>query len=211
MLLPYAPTGSLGQLRRRHAASGRSPRIWPASGSIRSTLDAEIRDLDLPRAPEDRDRPRRLPPAAHPAARRADLDPVRPRRRLARRADRSACARDGITVVFISHRLREVRAFCDRLTVLRNGRHIGTAEVDAIGDDEVIRMIIGRSIGRHLSAAAGARPLASRRRAGAGGARARDRRQARRTPASLCGRARSSASPACRAWASRTCSSPASA
>jgi ribose transport system ATP-binding protein len=53
---------------------------------------------------------------------------------------------DGVTVVFISHRLPEVRRFCDRLTVLRNGKDIGTAEVDAIGDDEVIRMIIGRSL-----------------------------------------------------------------
>ena len=53
---------------------------------------------------------------------------------------------DGVTVVFISHRLPEVRQFCDRITVLRNGRDIGTADVDAIGDDEVIRMIIGRSL-----------------------------------------------------------------
>ena len=28
---------------------------------------------------------------------------------------------DGVTIVFISHRLREVRAFCDTMTVLRNG------------------------------------------------------------------------------------------
>ncbi|MGH7210225.1 MAG: sugar ABC transporter ATP-binding protein, partial [Acetobacteraceae bacterium] len=52
----------------------------------------------------------------------------------------------GVTIVFISHRLREVRRFCDRLTVLRNGQSIGTAEVAAIGDAEVIRMIIGRSL-----------------------------------------------------------------
>lgn len=53
---------------------------------------------------------------------------------------------EGVTLVFISHRMPEVRRFCDRLTVLRNGRDIGTAEVDAIGDDEVVRMIIGRSL-----------------------------------------------------------------
>ena len=34
----------------------------------------------------------------------------------------------GVTIVFISHRLHEVRAFCDRMTVLRNGRHIATAK-----------------------------------------------------------------------------------
>ena len=35
----------------------------------------------------------------------------------------------GVTVVFISHRMREVRAFCDHLTVLRNGRHIASGAV----------------------------------------------------------------------------------
>ena len=68
----------------------------------------------------------------------------------------AALRRDGVTIVFITHRLREVRRFCDRLTVLRNGQTIGTAEVAAIGDDEVIRMIIGRS----LASAFPARPAA---------------------------------------------------
>ena len=36
---------------------------------------------------------------------------------------------EGVTIVFISHRLREVRAFCDTMTVLRNGRHIATGPV----------------------------------------------------------------------------------
>ena len=35
----------------------------------------------------------------------------------------------GTTIVFISHRMREVRAFCDTLTILRNGRHIATGPV----------------------------------------------------------------------------------
>jgi ribose transport system ATP-binding protein len=51
-----------------------------------------------------------------------------------------------ITVVFISHRMREVRMFCERLSVLRNGRHVGTYENDAISDDEVVRLMIGRSL-----------------------------------------------------------------
>ena len=52
----------------------------------------------------------------------------------------------GVTVVFISHRMREVRLFCQRLSVLRNGRHVGTFENDAISDDEVVRLMIGRSL-----------------------------------------------------------------
>src|SRR5580704_14199717 len=52
----------------------------------------------------------------------------------------------GATIVFISHRLREVRAFCDTMTVLRNGRHIATGPVSSYPDDEVIRMIAGRAL-----------------------------------------------------------------
>lgn len=34
---------------------------------------------------------------------------------------------DGVTTIFISHRMAEVRLFCDRLTVLRNGKDVGAA------------------------------------------------------------------------------------
>ena len=52
----------------------------------------------------------------------------------------------GTTVLFITHRMQEVRTFCDRLTILRNGRHIVTCDVKAISDDEIVEKIIGRSI-----------------------------------------------------------------
>jgi ribose transport system ATP-binding protein len=52
----------------------------------------------------------------------------------------------GVTVMFISHRLPEVRQFCDRLTILRNGKHILTADVGDVSDDEVVEKIIGRTI-----------------------------------------------------------------
>jgi ribose transport system ATP-binding protein len=52
----------------------------------------------------------------------------------------------GMTVMFISHRLPEVRQFCDRLTILRNGKHILTADVADVSDDEVVEKIIGRTI-----------------------------------------------------------------
>ena len=52
----------------------------------------------------------------------------------------------GTTVLFITHRMQEVRMFCDRLTILRNGRHIVTGDVKTISDDEIVEKIIGRSI-----------------------------------------------------------------
>ncbi|MAM10008.1 MAG: ABC transporter [Rhizobiaceae bacterium] len=52
----------------------------------------------------------------------------------------------GITVLFISHRMPEVRAFCDTLTILRNGRSVHSAKVADVTDAEVVEMIIGRSV-----------------------------------------------------------------
>lgn len=53
---------------------------------------------------------------------------------------------NGVTVLFISHRMPEVRAFCDALTILRNGRHMRTAAVSEIADEEILELIIGRSV-----------------------------------------------------------------
>ena len=53
----------------------------------------------------------------------------------------------GVTVVFISHRMAEVRQLCESVTVMRNGRHVGSYRLDEVSDDEVVRLMIGRSIG----------------------------------------------------------------
>lgn len=53
---------------------------------------------------------------------------------------------EGLTVVYISHRLGEIKEFCDRFTILRNGKEVGTYRTDEIEDDEVIRLMIGRSL-----------------------------------------------------------------
>jgi ribose transport system ATP-binding protein len=52
----------------------------------------------------------------------------------------------GVTVVFITHRMAEVRRFCDAVTVLRNGRDVGSFQVDAIEDKQLIELIVGRSL-----------------------------------------------------------------
>ena len=52
----------------------------------------------------------------------------------------------GTTIVLITHRVPEVRRFCDRLTILRNGRHVGSFAVPDINDQELVRLVIGRSL-----------------------------------------------------------------
>ena len=52
----------------------------------------------------------------------------------------------GISIVFISHKLSELFALCDRLTVLRDGEFIGTVDIAHSDTTEVIRMMVGRNI-----------------------------------------------------------------
>ncbi|PWE57739.1 sugar ABC transporter ATP-binding protein [Metarhizobium album] len=52
----------------------------------------------------------------------------------------------GTTIVFISHRLREVRDFCDELTILRGGKHVASGDVADYDDGAVVRMIAGKSL-----------------------------------------------------------------
>jgi len=52
----------------------------------------------------------------------------------------------GVAVVYITHRLAEVREMADRVTVLRDGKMRGVSEVSAITDDELLTMIIGREL-----------------------------------------------------------------
>ena len=64
---------------------------------------------------------------------------------------------DGLAVVFISHKLAEVRAITDRVSVLRRGRLVGT--VDGETDErELARMMVGRPTLRRRASGDAGRP-----------------------------------------------------
>ncbi|GAA1567450.1 sugar ABC transporter ATP-binding protein [Dactylosporangium maewongense] len=50
---------------------------------------------------------------------------------------------DGVSILYISHRLDEVYDICDRVTVLRDGRQITTASTQELTADEAVRQMIG--------------------------------------------------------------------
>ncbi|MBT5247734.1 MAG: sugar ABC transporter ATP-binding protein [Microbacteriaceae bacterium] len=52
----------------------------------------------------------------------------------------------GSAVVFVSHRLDEVFALCDRMTVMRDGSTVGTSLISETSDSEVVRMMVGREV-----------------------------------------------------------------
>lgn len=53
----------------------------------------------------------------------------------------------GTSVIYITHRLAEVRQIAQRVTVLRDGRICGGGPVAGIGDPELLGMIVGRALG----------------------------------------------------------------
>lgn len=57
-------------------------------------------------------------------------------------------AAEGRLVIFISHRMAEVRAIADRLTIFRNGRTVAVHEANAVSDAEIVSQMIGRNLDR---------------------------------------------------------------
>jgi D-xylose transport system ATP-binding protein len=52
----------------------------------------------------------------------------------------------GVTAIYISHRLAEVRRIADRVTVLRDGRTVCTDDLAAMPEDRIVRSMVGRDL-----------------------------------------------------------------
>jgi inositol transport system ATP-binding protein len=52
----------------------------------------------------------------------------------------------GLSIIFVTHRLEEVMQICDRYTVLRDGRLIGNGSISEITIDGIIRLMVGREV-----------------------------------------------------------------
>lgn len=52
----------------------------------------------------------------------------------------------GVGVVYISHRLEEIFALADRVTVLRDGESVGTNAVDTLTESQMIKLMVGREV-----------------------------------------------------------------
>jgi ABC-type sugar transport system ATPase subunit len=57
-------------------------------------------------------------------------------------------AERGQSILYVSHRLDEVLAISDRITVLRDGRKVATLDGESLGEDRLIQEIVGRQIDR---------------------------------------------------------------
>lgn len=143
MMLPYSTTNRTGMLKR---------------GALRQQLERHFAELDFPISLD-------LPVNRFNLALQQKLEIARalfrrPQILLLDEPTSTLTASDvnwlgdiigklkarGVTIIFISHRMKEVREFCDDLSILRNGHHVATRSADAFSDTEVVESIVGRSI-----------------------------------------------------------------
>ena len=143
MMLPYSATNRIGMLKR---------------GALRQRLERHFAELDFPISLD-------LPVNRYNLALQQKLEIARalfrqPQILLLDEPTSTLTASDvnwlgdiigklkaeGVTIIFISHRMKEVREFCDDLSILRNGHHVATRPADAFSDTEVVESIVGRSI-----------------------------------------------------------------
>ena len=114
--------------------------------------------------------------------------------------------REGMSIIFISHKLDEVLEIADRITVLRRGKVIETVPAEGATEEGLARIMVGREVLlRGREAAGDSRCAAARGRGRPRPRRPRNREGPRRL-ASRCARARSSASPGSTATVRRSSS-----
>lgn len=54
--------------------------------------------------------------------------------------------KDGVSIVYISHRMEEIFTICDRITVMRDGKTVDTKNIPDTNFDEVVKKMVGREL-----------------------------------------------------------------
>jgi simple sugar transport system ATP-binding protein len=57
----------------------------------------------------------------------------------------------GTTVIFISHKLKEIKEICDRITIIRQAKTAGVYRTDSLSEQEISSLMIGRDIDWNIS------------------------------------------------------------
>ena len=52
----------------------------------------------------------------------------------------------GLTIIFISHKLNEIKEICQRITIMRHGKGVGTYDVTGLTVEDISKLMVGRDI-----------------------------------------------------------------
>ena len=53
---------------------------------------------------------------------------------------------DGCGIIYISHKMSEILQICDRVSIMRDGKHIATERKETLSTDKIIRLMVGREL-----------------------------------------------------------------
>ncbi|MBE3102721.1 MAG: sugar ABC transporter ATP-binding protein [Bacilli bacterium] len=56
----------------------------------------------------------------------------------------------GVSFVYISHRMEEIFAICDRITILRDGEYVATEYIKETSFEKVVKLMVGRELGERF-------------------------------------------------------------
>ena len=52
----------------------------------------------------------------------------------------------GVSLIYISHKMAEIREICDDITIMRDGTYVGSWSMNDITDDEIVKQMVGREL-----------------------------------------------------------------
>lgn len=54
--------------------------------------------------------------------------------------------KQGHTIIFISHKLKEIKQICDRISIMRNGKFMGVYDVSKVSEKDISKLMVGRDV-----------------------------------------------------------------
>lgn len=60
--------------------------------------------------------------------------------------------KEGTAIVYISHKLAEIRRICDRYTVMKDGSSVCSGMVSDVSNDDIVRLMVGRELQNRFNA-----------------------------------------------------------
>jgi ABC-type sugar transport system ATPase subunit len=60
-------------------------------------------------------------------------------------------SKQGIAVIYISHRLKEIKQICQKITILRDGKFVATKNVDEVSERDIANLMVGREVSKSIA------------------------------------------------------------
>ncbi|HEY5500452.1 MAG TPA: sugar ABC transporter ATP-binding protein [Candidatus Humimicrobiaceae bacterium] len=60
-------------------------------------------------------------------------------------------SKEGVAIIYVSHRLKEIKQICQKITILRDGKLVATKNVDEVSESDIANLMVGRKVNRSIA------------------------------------------------------------